>query len=166
MIRRLAFGLLSALCLLASHAARAEGPDPRDIKTITACLQSFDKGIAPQEAYEACVRKIASPCMNDDEDGVPPAQQIECFNREQAVWDKILNDSYKTMMDGLEPEQQQKLRAMQRSWIQTRDLSCAFYYDYFQGSMANPMMASCDNRETARRAIYLRIFAQDMSPRK
>ncbi len=98
--------------------------------------------------------------MNDDENGVHPSQQIECYNREQRVWDKILNDSYKAMMDGLEPEQQQKLRAMQRTWIQTRDLTCAFYYDYFRGSMANPMMASCDNRETARRAIYLRIFAQ------
>jgi uncharacterized protein YecT (DUF1311 family) len=46
---------------------------------------------------------------------------------------------------------------MQRSWINTRDLTCAFWYDYFQGTMANPMIAYCNNRETARRAIFLRI---------
>ncbi len=79
--------------------------------------------------------------MNDDENSVPRSKQIECYGREQAVWDKIVNDFYKAMMDGLEPGQQQKLKAMQRSWIHTRDLTCAFWYDYFEGSMANPMMA-------------------------
>ena len=43
------------------------------------------------------------------------------------------------------------------SRIHTRDLTCAFWYDYFQGTMANPMIAYCNNRETARRAIFLRI---------
>jgi uncharacterized protein YecT (DUF1311 family) len=37
-------------------------------------------------------------------------------------------------------------REMQRSWIATRDLSCRFWYEYFQGTMANPMIASCNNR--------------------
>jgi glucose/arabinose dehydrogenase len=49
------------------------------------------------------------------------------------------------------------------AWVETRDKSCAFYYDYFQGSMANPMMANCDNRETALRAIFLMGFADDMA---
>ena len=78
----------------------------------------------------------------------------------------LYNDAYKTMMDALEPDQQAKLREMQRSWIHTRDLTCAFWYDYFQGTMANPMIAYCNNRETARRAIFLRIFAADIADRK
>ena len=57
------------------------------------------------------------------------------------------------MMNTLEPDQQDKLREMQRSWIHTRDLTCAFWYDYFQGTMANPMIAYCNNRETARRCV-------------
>jgi hypothetical protein len=32
--------------------------------------------------------------------------------------------------------------------------------------MANPMIAACDNRETARRAIFLRLFAKDVEGRK
>jgi uncharacterized protein YecT (DUF1311 family) len=164
MIRRAAFSLFAALCLMMPHAAVAEEPDARDIKTIAACLHTFDKASASQEAYEACVSRIADPCMKGDES--LDRKQVECFDRERLVWDKIVNDSYKTMMDGLELEQQQKLKAMQRSWIHTRDLTCTFWYDYFQGSMANPMIASCNNRETARRAIYLRIFAEDIAQRK
>jgi hypothetical protein len=69
------------------------------------------------------------------------------------------------LMNALGPDQQDKLREMQRSWIHTRDLTCAFWYDYFQGTMANPMIAYCNNRETARRAIFLRIFAADIADR-
>ncbi|HEU5445328.1 MAG TPA: hypothetical protein VFU70_07150 [Pseudolabrys sp.] len=31
----------------------------------------------------------------------------------------------------------------------------------FEGSMANPMIAACQNRETGRRALFLRSFADD-----
>ncbi len=163
MIRHLAFGLFAAL-LLTSHAVMAETPDARDIKTIAVCLHTFDKAAASQEAYEACVSKIADPCMTGDEGR--DRKRVECFDRERRIWDKIVNDSYKTMMDSLEPEQQDKLKAMQLSWIHTRDLTCNFWYDFFQGSMAYPMIAACNNRETARRAIYLRVFVDDLSHRK
>jgi uncharacterized protein YecT (DUF1311 family) len=52
---------------------------------------------------------------------------------------------------------------MQRSWLDSRKHTCDFYYDYFQGSMANPMMANCGNRETARRAVFLMGFAEDVA---
>ncbi len=93
-------------------------------------------------------------------------RQIECLDRERLVWDKMLNGSYQTMMKALDSDQQTKLREMQRSWMQTRDLTCGFWYDYFQGTMANPMIAYCNNRETARRAIFLRVFAADIADRK
>ena len=109
---------------------------------------------------------VAKPRMGGDETGVSSKRQIECLDHERLIWDKIINDSYKTMMNALEPDQQAKLREMQRSWIHTRDLTCAFWYDYFQGTMANPMIAYCNNRETARRAIFLRIFAADIADRK
>jgi uncharacterized protein YecT (DUF1311 family) len=104
--------------------------------------------------------------MRGDEAGASDRLKIDCLDRERLVWDRIVNDSYKAMMAALDPEQQVKLREMQRSWIQTRDLTCMFWSDYFQGTMANPMIASCTNRETARRAILLRIFADDIADRK
>ena len=54
---------------------------------------------------------------------------------------------------------------MQLAWIASRDKTCAFYWDYFQGSMAMPMSIGCDNRETARRALFLLGFLDDAEGR-
>ena len=160
--------LVLALIMAAPPLARADDPPAKDIATIGDCLnkQQQKKGGSSQESDEAaCLMRIAKPCMGRDE-GAADHRKMDCLGRERLVWDKILNDSYKTMMKELDPDQQTKLREMQRSWIQTRDLTCAFWYDYFQGTMANPMIAYCNNRETARRAIFLRVFATDIADRK
>lgn len=163
----LLLSLALALIVAGPLPARADAPVAKDVATIGDCLRKRDKQGGSQEADEAaCLMTVAKPCMGGDETGVSSARQIECLDRERLVWDKIINDSYKTMMNALEPDQQAKLREMQRSWIHTRDLTCAFWYDYFQGTMANPMIAYCNNRETARRAIFLRIFAADIADRK
>jgi uncharacterized protein YecT (DUF1311 family) len=167
-IRRL-FLLALALMVAGPLAARADDPPAKDVATIGDCLrkQAQKKGGSSQEADEAaCLMTVAKPCMGRDEAAAVDRRKIECLDRERLVWDKIVNDSYKTMMNGLDPDQQVKLREMQQSWINTRDLTCAFWYDYFQGTMANPMIAYCNNRETARRAIYLKVFATDIADRK
>jgi uncharacterized protein YecT (DUF1311 family) len=163
--------LLLALALIAATPlpARADDPPAKDVATIGDCLrkQAQKKGGSSQEADEAvCLMTVAKRCMGGNEAAAIDRRKIDCLDRERLVWDKIVNDSYKTMMNVLDPDQQAKLREMQRSWIHTRDLTCAFWYDYFQGTMANPMIAYCNNRETARRAIYLRVFAIDIAERK
>jgi hypothetical protein len=47
---------------------------------------------------------VAKPCLGVNETGVSSKRQIECLDRELPVWDKIINDSYKIMMNALEPE--------------------------------------------------------------
>jgi len=160
----LAVGLIVVLPL----PARADAPLARDVATIGNCLRKQDnrKGGATQEGEEAaCLMTVAKPCIGD-EGAATDRRQIDCLARERLVWDQILNESYKTMMNALDPDQQAKLREMQRSWIATRDLSCGFWYDFIQGTMANLVIASCNNRETARRAIFLRVFAADIAERK
>jgi uncharacterized protein YecT (DUF1311 family) len=160
--------LLLSLALIVALPlpARADAAAAKDVATIGDCLRKQDKGKGSQEAEEAaCLMAVAKPCMGD-ETSAGARRQIECLDRERWVWDRIVNDSYQVMIEALEPEQQAKLREMQRSWIHTRDLTCGFWYDYFQGTMANPMIAYCNNRETARRAIFLRIFAADIAERK
>ena len=81
-----------------------------------------------------------------------------CIDRELAVWDNILNESYRRLRAKLDADQQGKLRDMQRAWIASRDATCHFYWDYYQGTMASPMSTSCVNRETARaRAVLARL---------
>jgi uncharacterized protein YecT (DUF1311 family) len=82
------------------------------------------------------------------------------------VWDDILNRSYQLLRERLEEEQVAKLRDMQRAWITSRDKTCGFLYDYFQGTMANPMIAACTSRATGLQALYLRGFADDVADRK
>jgi len=164
---RLLVSLALALIIALPLAARADAPVAKDVAAIGDCLRKQDKrGGGTQEGDEAaCLMTVAKPCMGD-EAAASDRRKIDCLDRERLVWDQILNESYKTMMNALDSDQQAKLREMQRSWIVTRDLSCAFWYEYFQGTMANPMIAYCNNRETARRAIFLRVFAVDIADRK
>jgi uncharacterized protein YecT (DUF1311 family) len=156
-----------ALTAFAALPARAETPNAKDVATIKNCLEAPANGRTGQEVDEArCLLKIADPCIGGDPGAASDGKQIACYDRERLVWDKIVNDSYKVMVAALEPEQVNKLREMQRAWIRACDLTCGFWYDYFQGTMANLMIASCQNRETARRAIYLNVFASDIAQRK
>jgi uncharacterized protein YecT (DUF1311 family) len=77
-----------------------------------------------------------------------------------------MHPSYQALRKVLDDEQQSKLREMQRAWIASRDKSCMFLYDYFQGTMANPMLAACLARATGMQALYLRGFADDVAERK
>jgi uncharacterized protein YecT (DUF1311 family) len=167
--RHLLLSLAVALIVAGPLPARADDPSAKDVAAIGDCLrkQENKKGGISQEAEEAaCLMTVAKPCMGGDEAGASDRRKMDCLYREELVWDKIVNDSYKTMMKALDPDQQAKLREMQRSWIQTRDLTCGFWHEYFQGTMANPMIAYCNNRETARRAIFLGVFALDIADRK
>ena len=46
-----------------------------------------------------------------------------------------------------------------------RTRTCAFYWDFFRGTMAAPMNAFCNNRETARRALFLLGFLDNAEGR-
>jgi uncharacterized protein YecT (DUF1311 family) len=94
----------------------------------------------------------------------PPSNIVQCFAREQLVWESVIDDAINKLRDaGLDATQREKLQAMQRAWKEDLDRSCAFYADFFQGTLANPMMANCFNRETARRGIFLKGFADEMA---
>jgi uncharacterized protein YecT (DUF1311 family) len=75
----------------------------------------------------------------------------------------MLNDTFRRLRDKLDDER--KLRDLQRAWIESRDKTCSFYYDYYQGTMASPMSAYCNVRETARRAMFLKFFLNDAEGR-
>jgi len=127
-----------------------------DVATLRQCLA----GKRPPQ-QESCIFIIAKPCVGD-EVSKPPSEVEACHDREQRAWDLILNDAYQLLHDKLDADQAAKLRDMQRAWVTSRDRSCNFLYEFFQGNMANPMISYCNNQETARRAIYLDGFADDV----
>ena len=152
---------LIVVALLVSAPALADDkPDPKDAAAIETCIKAKT---GRHWAWEQCIGISSEPCAKDDG---TDREVIVCEDRERAVWDDILNRSYQALMKALDDDQKGKLREMQRAWIASRDKSCTFLYDYFQGTMANPMIAACLARATGMQALYLRGFADDFAERK
>ena len=153
---------IAFVAILISSLAVAHAQTPRGKQTIESCLATSKA----KPNTDICIGATSNPCIGNDEGAKRDSEVTACLDAEKKQWDAVLNTSYQALLKGLEPEQQTKLREMQRAWIASRDLTCGFYDDYFQGTMANPMIANCLNRETARRAVFLKGFADDLAQRK
>ena len=153
---RFALALASIVLLAAPALAQNGKPDAKASATIQDCVKTK----SATGTGELCIGIVSTPCLERD-DTKSTADMTNCVSHEQAVWDDILNETYRRLRDKLDKEQQEKLREMQRVWITSRDKTCAFYWDFFQGTMATPMSAECTNRETAQRAIFLLFFLSD-----
>ncbi len=157
MIRRL---LLIVAFIAAAPGLAQDRPAAKDTAAVEKCVKAKS---GRHWAWESCIGIISEACAKDDG---TDREVIDCYDRELAVWDAMLNKSYQALLKGLDEDQQAKLREMQRAWIASRDKTCEFLYVYFQGTMANPMIAACKSRTTARQALYLRGFAEDVAERK
>ena len=144
-------GVLPAAAQNAKVLAKDAANDTADIED---CLKS------KPDAQESCIGIVSNPCLDRDSTK-STADQNACINREFAVWDDILNETYRRLREKLDDAQKVKLRDMQRAWVASKEKTCAFYWDYYQGTMASPMAAACANRETARRALFLIGFMLD-----
>jgi uncharacterized protein YecT (DUF1311 family) len=151
--------LICAALVLAATPSRAEKPDADDSVKVQSCIKS-----AQGRERERCIGVVADPCADNDK-AQSTADQVACAAREFAVWDDILNETFRRLRDKLDAKQKIKLRLMQRAWIDSRKRTCDFYWDFFQGTMASPMSAFCENRETARRALFLLGFLDNAEGR-
>lgn len=158
-MKRLALAFVFALAMLSIDAAQAQKLSARDSATVQDCVKSKDGA-----AQESCVGVVSGPCLSRKETQ-STADMVACIARETAVWDDILNETFRRLREKLDDKQKGKLRDMQRAWIASRDASCGFYWDYHQGTMASPMSAECVNRETGRRVVFLLAFLLDAEGR-
>jgi uncharacterized protein YecT (DUF1311 family) len=105
---------------------------------------------------ECAFKLVADPCIEKDGSNLGTAN---CYRLEAAIWDKLLNENYKTLMEEIDDGKvQDKLKEMQRAWIKYRETTCDFYWHKIQGSMSVPMTAACQLRENARRALLLAFW--------
>ena len=156
-------GLVACAALMLTATGSRSDTDKSDAAD-SATVQSCIKSASNRSQRERCIGIIADPCA-EQPDAESTAGQMACAAREFAVWDDILNETYRRLRDKLDAAQKIKLRAMQRAWIDSRERSCAFYWDFFRGTMASPMNAFCNNRETARRALFLLGFLDNAEGR-
>lgn len=138
--------------------ASAESNAPTAV--ISACLK---KAESEQASPQKCIGIVADACL---ERASSTRDLIACYAGETEEWDSRLNASYKFVMDRLPSEAAKKLREAQRSWLDTRKLTCGFYGVFYDGgTIAGPSAASCFNGETAERALYLKFFADELAKR-
>jgi uncharacterized protein YecT (DUF1311 family) len=142
-----------------SAIAEIAAPNARDVATVQDCMKS-QRG--RDLKGERCIGVVVDPCLKRARS---TADQNACADRELRVWDDILNETYRRLGQRLDDDQKAKARDMQRAWIENRDKTCAFYWDFFQGTMASPMSAYCNVRETARRAMFLISFMDEAEGR-
>ena len=159
---RAAAALIFVAVLGASPAMAQDKPAAKDSAAIEKCIKAKT---GRHWNWEKCIGLISEPCSKNEGSMTPP-EVTACADRERAVWDDILNASVRQLTAKLDAEQVSKLREMQQAWIASRDKTCSFIYDYFEGSMANPMIAHCMSRATGMQALYLRGFADDVAERK
>jgi uncharacterized protein YecT (DUF1311 family) len=139
--------------------AETATPNARDVTTVQDCLKS-QRG--RDLKGERCIGVVVDLCLKRARS---TAGQNACADRELRVWDDILNETYRRLGQHLDDDQKAKARDMQRAWIESRDKTSVFYWDYFQGTMASPMSAYCNVRETARRAMFLIFFMDEAEGR-
>jgi uncharacterized protein YecT (DUF1311 family) len=152
--------LVAAVALsLGSAVAETAAPNARDVAAVQGCLKS-QRG--RDLKGERCIGVVADPCLKRARS---TADQNACADRELRVWDDILNETYRRLGQRFDDDQKAKARDMQRAWIENRDKTCAFYWDFFQGTMASPMSSYCNVRETARRAMFLMFFMDEAEGR-
>ena len=154
-MRRLGVLSLAVFAVATPAFAQAARLDAKASAVIQDCV----KGKTGSGDWESCIGKVSGPCL-DKAGGVTSAMN-ECIAREHAVWDDILNETFRRLREKIDAKQQVKLREMQRAWLASREKTCTFFWDYYQGTMASPMSADCMNKETARRALFLLGFLND-----
>lgn len=145
--------------LIASSPGLAEDPfEPtaRERAAIDSCLKHNAKQDVLKKAA-ACVGTISDPCQDRDN-----ATWLACEVRETKIWDDLLNAAFQDARRLADAVTGGALKDAQHSWIAFRDAKCAVSEkEYEGGSMAAVLVADCKRTETGRRAIEMRVIADE-----
>ena len=153
-ILQLALGLAAE----SSHA-QTRKPTASEIASIRDCA-TRNKDNLDEGERQCLFNLVAQRCIDKPSGAADNSTVVDCYRIENLIWDGLLNDNYKALLDSLDDGQTAKARAMQRAWAAYRDTTCQFYDDKIQGSMAIAMHAACVTRESARRAMLLGFFSR------
>lgn len=147
-----AFAMLALLTMAPAGAAEEPSdPRPTDAPAIRACVAENKPA---KGKPHPCIETIAKSCMQEVGNDYDSTQR-DCYRRGAQAWDVILNEEYARLREGLDSARFTVLRNQQRGWLKNKTAKCDGIYAKFQGTMAYPMMAFCENRETAQRALVL-----------
>jgi uncharacterized protein YecT (DUF1311 family) len=142
-----------------SSHAQTRKPTANEIAAIRDCA-TRNKDNLDEGERQCLFNLVAQHCIDKPYGDASDSTAVDCYRIENLIWDGLLNDNYKALLDTLDDGQTAKARTMQRAWTAYRDTTCQFYDDKIQGSMAVAMSAACVTRESARRAMLLGFFSR------
>jgi uncharacterized protein YecT (DUF1311 family) len=157
-IALLVLGALAATLMATPADAQSRKPTARESAAIRECATKYKDDL--DAAEQKCLFKLVAERCAGPLDAASDPVLRDCYRIEGVVWDALLNENYKKLLDTLDNEQAAKARAMQRAWVAYRDTTCGFYDDKIRGTMSIMMHAACDARESARRAMLLAFFSE------
>jgi hypothetical protein len=99
--------LLVAALMLSAAAFAQDKPAAKDVAAIEKCIKTKT---GRHWARERCIGIISEPCAKNEE-SMPPSEVIASEDRERAVWDSVLNESYRRLREALDEGQKGKLQA-------------------------------------------------------
>jgi uncharacterized protein YecT (DUF1311 family) len=157
--------LAAVICVLGLALATEPGhaqtrkPTAKEMAAVRDCAAKYAENL--DEGERQCLfNLVADPCAKKPAGEASDVAVADCYRLETSIWDGLLNENYKSLLDTLDDGQTAKARAMQRAWLAYRDTTCQFYDDKIQGSMSATMHEACVTRETARRAMLLKFFSR------
>jgi uncharacterized protein YecT (DUF1311 family) len=110
---------------------------------------------AAQSDVDSYYSKTFNDCM--DQAGGSTMPMRDCQDAEFALWDKALNDVYKTLMASRPAAAKTQLRDEERAWLASTKKKCDHAGDGDAGGTAqNIEIQGCYLEETVRRTVYLR----------
>ncbi len=144
-------GVLPAAAQNAKVLAKDAANDTADIED---CLKS------KPDAQESCIGIVSDPCLDRDSTK-STADQNACINREFAVWDDILNETFGGCATSSTMRRRPSCATCSAPGSRRRKRPARSIGITIRAPMASPMAAACVNKETARRALFLIGFMLD-----
>src|SRR5450756_379486 len=112
------------LCFAAEPSqAQTRKPIASEVAAIRECTTKNRDNLDDGER-DCLFNLVADPCFKKASDDANEAIVADCYRIEELIWDGLLNDNYKSLLETLDSDQAAKARAMQRAWIAYRDTTC------------------------------------------
>jgi uncharacterized protein YecT (DUF1311 family) len=141
-----------------SAAAQTRKPTAQEVAAIRNCAAKYQDNL--DEVEQQCLFKLVGDPCTETPEGSSNVGTADCYRLERRFGTISSTKISKTCSAHWTISRRRRLRAMQHAWIAYRDTTCNFYWDKIQGTMAIPMSAACNARETARRAVLLQFFSR------
>jgi uncharacterized protein YecT (DUF1311 family) len=157
--------LFLALGLFATNAFAGPGGDPPKPEVKAAVEKCLAEKAKANKQPEECVGAVADACLEKGKD-LSVYDIIGCHGDEADVWDERLNHDYQALMKTMKGPDKERVRDLERAWIDFRDKKCAYRQMEDEGMVGMIQNIHCYNVETARQALFLQDILDTQDSRK